>query len=194
MQIKNVQNRSGRRSALFFFAVTAAVAFPLSAEAQRSPPPSIEIPFAPPDLEVAVSSPAFIAAESLAWVDITVSNTLTAVQNTRFGSIMGGSGVNGVDMIVYFGGLRVVSVETAGGFQCPMPAAGVATQVTCTQGTIPAGGNVTIRVLVAENVADPYYCGLVASTALVDPFGEIAERSEVNNNPPPTMMQVSCIN
>lgn len=188
MQTKNV------RSALFFFAVAAAVAAPLSAEAQRLPARSLEIPFAPPDLEVAVSSPATIGADSLAWVDVTVSNTLTAVRNTRFGSIMGGSAVSGVDVTVYFGGLRVVLVETAGGFQCPTPAAGVATQVTCTQGAIPAGGNVTIRVLVAMNVADPYYCGLVATTALVDPFETIAERSETNNNPPPTMMQVICIN
>jgi len=194
MQIKKVHNRSGRRSALFFFAAAAAAALPLSAEAQRGPAPSIEIPFAPPDLEVAVSSPAYIGADSLAWVDVTVSNTLTAVRTTRFGSIMGGSAVNGVDVTIYFGGLRVVLVETAGGFQCPTPAAGVATQVTCTQGAIAAGGNVTIRVLVAVNVTDPYYCGLVASAALVDPFDNIAERSEVNNNPPPTMMEVACIN
>ena len=54
---------------------------------------------------------------------------------------------------------------------------------------------VTIRVLVAVNVADPDYCGPVATTALVDPFGNIAERSETNNNnPPPTMMEVICIN
>ena len=193
MKTSRIQNRNGLRSALCFFAV-AAVALPLSAQAQQFPPATIEIPFAQPDLEVAVSSPASIGADSFAWVDVTVSNTLTPVRRTRFGSVMGGSAVSSVDVTAYFGGLRVVYVQTAGGFQCPVPAAGVATQVTCTQGAIPAGETVTIRVLVAVNVADPYYCGPVATTALVDPFGTIAERSETNNNPPPTMMEVICIN
>lgn len=179
MVITNVIGRSRQVSVLCLCVLFVLVAFAHRADAQRGGDvPPIVIPHATPDLVVGVKVPAKIMPSDQGPIEITVDNTLTAVQSTPFGNIMGGSAANGVSVDIQLTGLQALSVQGNSGLQCSIWFSGF---VKCTAGAIPAGGRATITVWVKGTGSCSIYCGALYTDAWVDRANAIVERSKTNN-------------
>jgi uncharacterized repeat protein (TIGR01451 family) len=123
-----------------------------------------------PDLTIAKTGPASVAASSPIAYTLTVNNLGTANAND----------IKVVDTLPL--GLSNVSFSTTSLFACtknepalPHPPAVVT--VTCTGGRVNAGANGTVTI----NATAPATSGSITNTASVDPDNTIAESNELNN-------------
>ena len=197
------EGRGGRRH-LFVLCVLAgllvATAFALQVHAQRGPPGQVFIPSAPPDLVVTLDVPAEVQQSGSAAIQIRVDNTLTPVGYGRpslGGSILGGSAVDDVHLLVRFAGLEPLLIQGDSGFQCGLAGGGGTTPptyATCTGGKIGAGGTATIALRVKERGSCTASCGPVYTDAMVVSYTGPAERSKTNNRALGATDTVDCIN
>lgn len=138
----------------------------------------------PPDLSVALTgTPATADAAVIVTYTLTVTNHATYRNVCRrdpltlryvCGPEPTSSDAGGVVLQVNWGGgAQFFGASGDSGFGC----VGSATQLTCANGTIPAGasGHVTLQLRMPNAAAS------VALSAAVDPFGAISERDETNN-------------
>lgn len=114
-----------------------------------------------PDLTIAIAAPVSVAASSPLAYTLTVGN-----QGSQQAS-----NITVVDHLPT--GMVFVNASGNSGFTCTQQNA----TVTCSGGTLAAGGSATITI----NVTTPSTGGSLKNTAAVDPFNTIAESNENNN-------------